>query len=173
MQYIFRKPQENTIKCVSRGSEPFAMLWKGAVPAASNRLNLSEPAVSRLISGLEVELGVSSSSAKGRKLVHGRRHPTVSKRRKASWHVEHLPVIAREVKEGGSGGRGSPACCASPFSVAFVSRLRTNEHFNVREHRLIGRQRAGSLWWVSPATVGGRPRPRHRRRMGIQQRLVP
>jgi DNA-binding transcriptional LysR family regulator len=76
------------------------VMERGTIAAAAEKLDLSQPAVSRLISGLEAELGVALFLRKGRRLV-----PTPEGLRLFEETqgilvaIDHLPVIAREIRE--------------------------------------------------------------------------
>ncbi|GEM_PF-652118 len=72
----------------------------GTVAAAAGKLNLSQPAVSRLVSGLEGELNVALFERRGRRLV-----PTADGVRLFEETqgllaaIDHLPVIARNIRD--------------------------------------------------------------------------
>lgn len=72
----------------------------GTVVAAANKLNLSQPAVSRLVSGLEDELGVALFERRGRRLI-----PTTDGLRLFDETqgllaaIDHLPTIARNIRD--------------------------------------------------------------------------
>ena len=77
------------------------VIEEGTIAGAALKLNLSQPAVSRLISGLEAELGVVLFLRQGRGLV-----PTAEGLRLFDEMqgilvaVDRLPLVARQIKEG-------------------------------------------------------------------------
>ena len=79
------------------------VMESGTIAAAAERLNLSQPAVSRLVSGLEDELGVSCFLRKGRRLVPTEEGILLFEQVQGLLAaIDHLPEIAREIRESGS-----------------------------------------------------------------------
>lgn len=76
------------------------VMESGTVAAAAERLHLSQPAVSRLISGLEAELGVAFFVRKGRTLVPTQEGIRLFEETQGVLAaIDQLPVVAREIKE--------------------------------------------------------------------------
>ncbi|MDB5562821.1 MAG: LysR family transcriptional regulator [Hyphomicrobiales bacterium] len=76
------------------------VMESGTIAAAATRLNLSQPAVSRLISGLEDELSVQFFVRQGRRLsptLEGLRFFEETQGLLAA--IDHLPLTASEIKE--------------------------------------------------------------------------
>lgn len=75
----------------------------GSISAAAERQNLSQPAVSRLLSGLEERLDMPLFFRRGRRLVptpEGERFYAQTHRLLAS--IDDLPRIAKDIREGGN-----------------------------------------------------------------------
>jgi DNA-binding transcriptional LysR family regulator len=72
----------------------------GTVVAAAGRLNLSQPAVSRLISGIENELNVALFMRQGRRLVPTAEGIELFQQTQGLLAaIDHLPVIARSIRD--------------------------------------------------------------------------
>ena len=77
------------------------VMERGTIAAAAERLNLSQPAVSRLISGLEAEVGISLFLRKGRRLIPNQEGLRLFEETQGLLvAIDRVPTIVKEIKEG-------------------------------------------------------------------------